>query len=84
VCGEEYNGLFFGFGEIICPDCYEEDQQFLFLDNGYWLNRLTTRLNKQKISEPVPHFNKPVTYPTPASPEIAQFNSGGKKSLSKA
>ncbi len=82
-CGEEYKGLFFGFGEIVCPDCYQEDQQFLFLDNSYWLNRFITRLYKQKLSEPAPHFHKPVLYKTPPFPEIAQYINEEKKPLTQ-
>jgi len=34
----------FGFGEAICPNCYSGEESFLFYDNRYWLNRITTRL----------------------------------------
>jgi len=34
----------FGFGTAICPDCYQGEQPFIFFDNGYWLNRITTIL----------------------------------------
>jgi hypothetical protein len=33
----------FGYGETICPQCYDGEKQFIFLDKGYWLNRLLSR-----------------------------------------
>lgn len=42
-CGRTYNMMCFGYGKCICSDCYEkEDNEFIFLDQSYWLNRITT------------------------------------------
>lgn len=45
----------FGFGEAICPDCYEGEEKFLFFDNRYWLNRIMARVFNQRTptSEPI-------------------------------
>ena len=37
----------FGYGEAICPHCYTGEENFIFLDNGYWLNRLISKFIKQ-------------------------------------
>ena len=29
-----------GFGEIICPECYDGEGEWFFPDRSYWLNRL--------------------------------------------
>lgn len=34
----------FGFGEIICPSCFNGEKEFLFLDKSYWLNRFISKL----------------------------------------
>ena len=34
----------FGYGEAVCPECYENVEPFLELDESYWLNRLLLRL----------------------------------------
>lgn len=34
----------FGFGKSICPDCYKGEDDFLFPDASYVLNRLLLRL----------------------------------------
>lgn len=39
-CGKEFQILSFGYGEAICPNCYESEGRFLFYDTSYWLNRL--------------------------------------------
>jgi len=30
----------FGYGKAICPDCYEGEQPFIFLDEDFFLNRI--------------------------------------------
>ena len=30
----------FGYGETICPRCYDGEKRIILLDDGYWLNRL--------------------------------------------
>ena len=39
-CGQFFSIPSFGFGEIICPDCYSGEESFVFFDNTYFLNRL--------------------------------------------
>jgi len=39
-CKEKMNIMSFGFGETICPHCYDGEEHFIFLDKSYWLNRL--------------------------------------------
>jgi len=39
-CGRRMHLLSFGYGETICPRCYDGEKQIIFLDDGYWLNRL--------------------------------------------
>ena len=34
----------FGYGEAVCPECYNNEESFLMLDESYWLNRLLLRL----------------------------------------
>ncbi|MCZ2809683.1 MAG: hypothetical protein O2V44_10045 [Candidatus Bathyarchaeota archaeon] len=48
-CGREFHAFSFGFGEAICPDCYEGEPEFLFLDTRYWLNRIMIHLTGQEI-----------------------------------
>ena len=54
-CGKEFNTMTFGYGEAICPDCYKGEQQFLFYDESYILNRLMIKLLNQKTQEPEPY-----------------------------
>jgi hypothetical protein len=51
-CGREFNTMTFSYGETICPDCYNGEKQFLFHDQDYWLNWLTTKLVNHKEPEP--------------------------------
>jgi hypothetical protein len=30
----------FGYGEAICPNCYNGEEQFIFFDKNYVLNRI--------------------------------------------
>lgn len=40
----------FGFGEIICPVCYNAEEEFMFIDTSYWLNRIMAKnLKRYKI-----------------------------------
>lgn len=45
-CGREVHAMTFGYGTTICLDCYEGEQPLLFLNEGYWLNRLLLRLTR--------------------------------------
>jgi DNA-directed RNA polymerase subunit RPC12/RpoP len=39
-CEREFHTMSFGYGEIICPDCYEGERRFITFDDGFWLNRI--------------------------------------------
>lgn len=44
----------FGFGTAVCPDCYDGEQPFLFFDDGFWLNRVMTKiLDRRESRSPV-------------------------------
>ncbi len=34
----------FGYGKTICPNCYNGVEKIISLDQGYWLNRLLSKL----------------------------------------
>ena len=40
----------FGYGEVICPRCYEGEREFIFLDNSFFLNRLLTIFSRHKFT----------------------------------
>ena len=45
--------MFFGYGETICPNCYEGEQPYIFFEESYWLNRIIARLlNLQSVKKP--------------------------------
>ena len=44
----------FGYGEAICPDCYDGEQSFLSFDNSYWLNRITAHLLNHRYPNGTP------------------------------
>ena len=50
----------FGYGEAICPDCYDGEQPFLFFDNSYWLNRIMARLLNHRASRLKPYSPDPI------------------------
>jgi predicted DsbA family dithiol-disulfide isomerase len=57
------HAMFFGFGEIICPECYNGEQQFIFLEEKYWLNRITARLlNQRSSSATKPKMENAISY----------------------
>jgi len=74
-CGREYHAMSFGFGEIICPECYKGEEDFISLDKGYWLNRMLacfihqSRNKLQKSAE-----SETLSYTTMAPLEIIQVN----------
>ena len=39
-CGCEVHLMTLGFGKTICPTCYQGEQQFILMDDKYWLNRI--------------------------------------------
>jgi predicted DsbA family dithiol-disulfide isomerase len=47
----------FGYGEVICPDCYNGEEQFIFLDKSYWLNRFLAHLLEPKTKQQEKHLN---------------------------
>ena len=42
-CGREVRLLTFGYGEVICPDCYDGEHESIFFDDRFLLNRLLMR-----------------------------------------
>jgi hypothetical protein len=46
-CGKEYQTMSFGYGEAICPDCYNGEPSFVFYDKSYWLNRIIAKIPNQ-------------------------------------
>ena len=44
-CGRHVHLLTFGYGKTICPNCYNNETEFISLDNAYWLNRLYSKLS---------------------------------------
>jgi len=46
-CGLKVHLMTFGYGKTICPSCYEGEEKFIFFDEGYWLNRLLSRMHKR-------------------------------------
>lgn len=34
----------FGYGKVICPECYGGEQPFIFFDDRFWLNRVMMKL----------------------------------------
>ncbi len=43
-CGERFFAFSFGFGKAICPECYAGESSFLVFDEGFWLNRLMSKI----------------------------------------
>ncbi|MHA2169710.1 MAG: hypothetical protein ACXAB7_07430 [Candidatus Kariarchaeaceae archaeon] len=42
-CGSTFLTFGFGYGECICPNCYQGESQFLFYDNTFFLNRISSK-----------------------------------------
>ena len=59
-CGEIFHTFCFGFGECICPDCYTNEEQILFFDKTYWLNRLVSK--GLKDIQPLRQQTDPTSY----------------------
>lgn len=38
----------FGYGKTLCPNCYNGVENFISLDQEYWLNRLLTKLIEKR------------------------------------
>ena len=38
----------FGYGETICPRCYDGEEKFILMDKGYWLNRFLSTFMEQE------------------------------------
>lgn len=49
-----------GFGMAVCPDCYEGEQKFIFINKNYFLNRIILPFFKQEgyagVSFPPQHL----------------------------
>ena len=48
-CGKHVYLMSFGYGETICPRCYEGEDEFIFPDMTLWLNRLLFSHDKSFI-----------------------------------
>ena len=48
-CGDSFSLLTLGFGEVICPQCYAGEEEFVFLDSRYILNRLLLRFYGRRM-----------------------------------
>jgi|GEM_PF-6350331 len=70
-CGRRFHTMCFGFGEAICPDCYDGERQFLFFDNSYWLNRIIDHLINPGARPSKPHSLDPaLMHQAPIQAEI--------------
>ncbi|MCW4041916.1 MAG: hypothetical protein NWE83_14340 [Candidatus Bathyarchaeota archaeon] len=38
----------FGYGETICPHCYDGEEKLILMDKGYWLNRFLSTFMEQE------------------------------------
>ena len=38
----------FGYGETICPRCYDGEEKLILMDKGYWLNRFLSTFMEQE------------------------------------
>jgi hypothetical protein len=47
-CGHQFNTMTFGYGTAVCPQCYRGEEQFIFFDQSYWLNRIMAKLVKHQ------------------------------------
>ena len=47
-CGNKINTLSFGYGDAICPNCYEGEDSIIFLDTDFWLNRILHKMSIKK------------------------------------
>ena len=45
-CGNNFGIMSFGYGEAICPNCYNGEKQFIFFDKNYVLNRIIRGFRK--------------------------------------
>jgi len=70
-CGREFHSFSFGFGEAICPDCYEGEPEFNYLDTSYWLNRIMIHLTRKEMSKTKTiKEDVPIETPVHVQPEI--------------
>ena len=58
-CDREFHAFSLGYGDVICPDCYNGETSFIFYDNTFWLNRLLTRLSPTRVFQPDAIVYKP-------------------------
>ncbi len=47
-CGKRMHLMSFGYGETICPHCYNGEEKFILMDKGYWLNRFLSTFMEQE------------------------------------
>lgn len=63
----------FGYGETICPRCYDGEKQFIFLDDGYWLNRLlSTFFGRETVLDERDDFDEILLEHVSYSPMIGE------------
>ncbi len=43
-CGRTVHLMTFGYGTVRCSNCFEGGDDFMHLDEGYWLNRLMMKI----------------------------------------
>jgi len=47
-CGKHMHIMSFGYGETICPRCYDGEEKFILMDKSYWLNRFLSTFMEQE------------------------------------
>ena len=74
-CQKIYSINSFGYGTIICPNCYNGEKEFLSFDESYWLNRILTRLpNLKKITHAPTSIHNSVTHRASTQHKISPGN----------
>jgi hypothetical protein len=69
-CGKKFYTMFFGYGEAICPECYQGERQFIFFDTNYWLNRISAKVLEQRVIRSEESYKSTRTYPIQLKSEI--------------
>ena len=54
----------FGYGTGICSDCYNNEKNFLFYDESYWLNRLYIKLLIKRVPEEIKEYDEIILHET--------------------
>jgi len=70
-CGRGVRLFTFGYGAMVCPECYRGEQPFVFFDDRFWMNRVLIRFVGQSGHRLEPLCDDSVLdYPTHGKPEI--------------